>query len=192
MDCEKVGKLIFKLRKEKNMTQKQLAQTMNISDKTISKWERGMGCPDISVLHQLSDVLNVDIEKILLGDLEPNISDAGNLKRIKIYVCPACGNILTSSSSAYLSCCGRKLSPLKAKQADNNHTINIEVLDNECYITIPHEMEKSHYISFIIFISDNKIILERLYPEQSSETRFPKLSKGSFYFFCSKHGLWKK
>ena len=41
MDCSKVGKLILKLRKEKQMTQKQLAEAMNISDKTISKWERG-------------------------------------------------------------------------------------------------------------------------------------------------------
>ena len=42
MDCSKVGKLILKLRKEKQMTQKQLAEAMNISDKTISKWERGV------------------------------------------------------------------------------------------------------------------------------------------------------
>ncbi|MDD4378167.1 MAG: helix-turn-helix transcriptional regulator, partial [Eubacteriales bacterium] len=69
MDCKKVGILIHGLRKEKNLTQKQLADAMNISDKTISKWERGLGCPDVSLLHELSNVLNVNIEKILLGDL---------------------------------------------------------------------------------------------------------------------------
>ena len=44
MDYQKIGVLIYELRKEKNMTQKQVAQLMNISDKTISKWERGLGC----------------------------------------------------------------------------------------------------------------------------------------------------
>ncbi|MEG2687220.1 MAG: helix-turn-helix transcriptional regulator, partial [Christensenellaceae bacterium] len=54
MDCKKVGILIRGLRKEKKLTQKQLADAMNISDKTISKWERGLGCPDVSLLHGLS------------------------------------------------------------------------------------------------------------------------------------------
>ena len=52
MDCSKVGKLIFELRKEKNMTQKELADAMNLSDRTISKWERGIGRPDISLLSE--------------------------------------------------------------------------------------------------------------------------------------------
>ena len=50
MDLSKVGKLISTLRKEKDMTQKQVADLMNISDKAISKWERGLGCPDVSLL----------------------------------------------------------------------------------------------------------------------------------------------
>lgn len=48
MDCGKVGKLLLSLRQEKQMTQKEIGDTMNISDKTISKWERGLGCPDVS------------------------------------------------------------------------------------------------------------------------------------------------
>ena len=50
MDNRKVGELIFHLRKEKGLTQKQLADQMNISDRTISKWERGNGCPDVTLL----------------------------------------------------------------------------------------------------------------------------------------------
>ena len=65
MDYTKIGNLIYKLRKEKNMTQKQLADAMNLSDRTISKWERGLGCPDISLLIQLSELLNVNIKKPL-------------------------------------------------------------------------------------------------------------------------------
>lgn len=72
MDCSKVGNLIRALRNEKAMTQRQLADAMNISDKTISKWERGLGCPDVSLLPELSSLLGVDIEKILSGELNPN------------------------------------------------------------------------------------------------------------------------
>ena len=54
MDSQKIGKLIKTLRKEKQLTQMQLAEHMNISDKTISKWERGLGCPDISFFPKLT------------------------------------------------------------------------------------------------------------------------------------------
>ena len=63
MDCKKIGSLIYELRKDKNMTQKQIADLMNISDKTISKWERGLGCPDISLLPELSQILGVSIDQ---------------------------------------------------------------------------------------------------------------------------------
>ena len=82
MNCVKVGNLIFAIRKEKGLTQKQLADAMNISDKTVSKWERGLGCPDVSLLTELSDTLGVNIEKILTGDLNPNDIIGGSMKRV--------------------------------------------------------------------------------------------------------------
>ena len=190
MDCKKVGMLIHGLRKEKKLTQKQLADDMNISDKTVSKWERGMGCPDVSLLHELSDVLNVNIEKILLGNLDPNNTDGGNMKKIKFYVCPTCGNIITSTGEAELSCCGRKLTALTAKPSDNNHSLKVETVEDEYYITFQHEMSKEHFISFIAYVACDRIFMVRLYPEQSGEVRFPKLYGGKLYFYCNKHGLW--
>lgn len=65
MDCKKIGGLILKLRKENNLTQKQLADILYLSDKTISKWERGLGCPDVSLLHHISEIFGVNIEKLL-------------------------------------------------------------------------------------------------------------------------------
>ena len=70
MDCKKIGELIYTLRKEKNMTQKQLADLMNISDKTISKWERGQVCADISLLFELSNILYVNVDRILEGKIK--------------------------------------------------------------------------------------------------------------------------
>lgn len=190
MDCKKVGILIHGLRKEKKLTQKQLADAMNISDKTISKWERGLGCPDVSLLHELSDVLNVNIEKILLGDLDPNNADGGNIKKIKFYVCPTCGNIIISTGEAELSCCGRKLIPLIAKPSDKDHHLQVETIEDDYYITFLHEMSKEHYINFIAYVACDRIFMVRLYPEQSGEVRFPKLYGGKLYFGCNQHGLW--
>jgi len=67
MNYEKIGKFIQKKRKEKNLTQKELAQKLNVTDKAVSKWERGLGCPDVSILELLSKELDVSILEILKG-----------------------------------------------------------------------------------------------------------------------------
>ncbi|HPW40122.1 MAG TPA: helix-turn-helix domain-containing protein [Bacillota bacterium] len=190
MDCSKVGKLIFGLRKEKGMTQKQLADAMNISDKAISKWERGLGCPDVSLLRELSEVLNVNIEKILLGDLEPNNADGGNMRKLKFYTCPNCGNTLTSTGESDVSCCGRKLAPLIPKPAEGIHKLTVEEIEEDYYVTFKHEMSKKHYISFIAYVAYDKVLFVKLYPEQGSEVRFPKMYGGKIYMGCNQHGLW--
>ena len=146
MDCTKVGKLIASLRKEKHMTQKALAEAMHLSDRTISKWERGLGCPDVTLLRSLSELLGVNVEQILAGDLSPNEKDGGNMKKIKFYACPQCGNVVWSTGEAELSCCGRKLAALEVQKADEGHEVEIEEVEDDYYITINHEMTKAHFI----------------------------------------------
>ena len=65
MDTKKTGRLIAQLRKEKGLTQSQLANELNISSKTVSKWECGYGVPDASVWAELAKVLEADIEKAI-------------------------------------------------------------------------------------------------------------------------------
>ena len=67
MNQEKIGKFISELRKEKNMTQEQLAEKMGVTDKSISRWENGKTMPDISLLSLLADNLNTTIPEILNG-----------------------------------------------------------------------------------------------------------------------------
>ena len=93
MDYQKIGVLIYELRKEKNMTQKQVAQLMNISDKTISKWERGLGCPDVSLLPELATIFGVSVDHLLAGELKINEQIGGNMRNLKFYECPQCGNL---------------------------------------------------------------------------------------------------
>lgn len=163
----------------------------NISDKTISKWERGLGCPDVSLLGELSDVLGINIEKILLEYLDPNSVDGGNMKKINFFVCPNCGNVITSTGKADASCCGRKLEALQAKPADDSHRVNVEKIEDDYYITFNHEMSKAHNISFVAYVSYDRVLLIKLYPEQNGEVRFPQMHEGKLYFYCSQHGLWE-
>jgi len=192
MDCRKVGKLIFDLRIEKNMTQKKLADAMNISDRTISKWERGLGCPDVSLLSELSKILGVDIEKILTGDLDPNDNVGGNMNKVKFYMCHTCGNVLFSTGEADISCCGRRLAMLSVSQSNENHEMTVEDIEDDYYITIDHEMTKAHYISFVAFIGYDRVLLVKLFPEQSAELRFPKMPGSKLLACCSEHGLCEK
>lgn len=70
MDAEKTGKLIRNKRQEHGMSQKDLAKTLNISDKAVSKWERGKTFPDISMLIPLSETLDISLYDLLTGGNE--------------------------------------------------------------------------------------------------------------------------
>ena len=61
MDQNKTGALIRSLRIKNELTQKQLAERLNVSDKAVSKWECGNGCPDISMLTELADIFGTDV-----------------------------------------------------------------------------------------------------------------------------------
>lgn len=67
MDCQKIGNIIYKQRKQLNMTQLDLANILHISDRTVSKWERGGGCPDISLIIPLSEALEISLYELLGG-----------------------------------------------------------------------------------------------------------------------------
>ena len=67
MENQKIGNFIKELRKEKNLTQKELADKLLITDRAVSKWERGLSCPDISLLDDLSNILGVSVIELLKG-----------------------------------------------------------------------------------------------------------------------------
>ena len=85
MDNNKIGKFIASRRKELGLTQQNLADKLFVTDKAISKWERGINLPDITLLDKLSKILNVDIKDILTGEIGSNkqINIEEDLARIK-------------------------------------------------------------------------------------------------------------
>ncbi|WP_139653786.1 helix-turn-helix domain-containing protein [Raoultibacter phocaeensis] len=189
MNSEKTGSLIRRLRTEQGMTQKDLSDKLHVSDRAVSKWERGCGSPDVSLLQSLSDVLGVDVQSLLTGDLSPNDKDGGNMKRIRFYRCPTCGNVVTSTSAAEVSCCGRPLEQLEVKRSEKEHAISIEEVEDEYLVTVDHPMKKDHFVSFVACATDERLVLVRMYPEQAAQTRFPRMPWSTWYVCCTHHGL---
>ena len=180
------------LRERKALTQKQLAEKLCISDKTISKWETGKGLPDISLLEDLARVLGVSLTELMTGDLQTNENRSANLRRMGFYVCPVCGNVITAVGKGSFSCCGIPLPVQEAQTEDNAHTIIVEPVEDEICVTIAHPMTKSHYISFIAWVSNDRAELVKLYPEQDITGRFKKRGHGTVYAYCNRDGLFSR
>lgn len=190
MDHEKTGRLIQKLRREKGLTQLQLAQKLHVSDKAVSKWERGMGSPDVSLLAGLSEALGAGIESLLCGELAPNEDTGGNMKKLRFYVCPACGAVLTSTGQATVSCCGKRLKPLAMAQAGPGQQLTVEEADGEYFITCGHEMTKEHFISFLAVLTGDSLLMKKLYPEWAMQARVPCTKGALLVWYCTQHGLF--
>lgn len=185
----KIGKTIRQLRLEKQLTQKELADKMNISDKTISKWERGLGSPDISLIAGLSNILGVDTQSLLAGQVAPNESVGGNMKQTKYYVCPTCQNISLCTGAAEIVCCGKKLTALIAKKAADSEKLNVETIETDWYVTSSHPMSKEHYISFVALATGERIQLVKQYPEWDLSVRIPRCGHGLLLWYCQDCGL---
>jgi len=192
MNSKEIGGLLAQLRNEKQMTQRQVAERLCVSTQAVSRWERGVGCPDVSLLPALAGLFGVSIVNLLAGDLARSKPEVGNMKRVKFYVCPDCGNILTASGGGELHCCGRKLEPLKAQAADEAHLATVQEVEEDWYITFSHPMEKDHFFRFAAYVTVDKVLLVRLYPESGGELRIPQVrGGGKLYLCCSQHGLFE-
>lgn len=191
MNLEKNGKLLYSLRKKKGMTQAEVAEKLGVVPKTVSKWETGRGFPDVSLVAQLAEVLGVSERILLTGDLSLNMEEVGNMKKTKFYVCPHCGSIMQGVGECCIVCCGMQLNALKAEQADEEHMINVSEMENDFYVELNHPMTKEHFIGFIAYVTFDRVLTVRLYPEQDSAVRFPKMYGGKFYYYCNNHGLFE-
>lgn len=189
MDQIKTGELIRSLRIKNKLTQKQLAEQINVSDKAVSKWETGKGCPDISLLTELAEVFQVDLQAILKGEINQKESETGNMKKLKFYVCPDCGNVITSTSEANISCCGKKLVALEARKAEENEKLSIEDMHGEWYISSNHSMTKEHYISFVAYVNESTAMIFKQYPEWNLQLSLPLYRSGRIIWYCTKCGL---
>lgn len=190
MDQYVTGTMIKRLREERGMTQAQLAERIFVSDKTVSKWETGRGYPDITLLEPLAAALGVSVIELFKGCGVVNKNRAFNLLKMKFYVCPVCGNVIMSVGEAVVSCCGITLPPLEASAQDEGHAVAVQRIEDEYFVTLSHEMTKTHYVSFIAAVRDDGCEVKKLYPEGPAEARFDINGTRYFFVYCNRHGLF--
>ena len=183
---------IKQLREKRNLTQAELAERIGVSSKTVSKWETAKGLPDISLLQPLAQALNISVIELMNGEHIINKNISANMLRSKFHVCPLCGNIIHSTGNSLISCCGITLPALDAEDADADHSIRIESVEDEHFLSVAHPMTKQHYISFIAFVTSDRVQMVKLYPEGNAETRLRLRGMGYLYWYCNQHGLFKK
>lgn len=185
------GKTIKELREKRNLTQKELAEKINVSDKTVSKWETGKGLPDIGIVEELAKALGVSIGELLTGEYRQNENPSGNMKKMQFYVCPVCGNVIAAVGSGNFSCCGITLPKQEAEESDERHFIKVEAIENEYHVILEHPMEKTHYVSFVAYVTFDNVEVAKLYPEQNVSVRFRRKGHGNIYVYCNRHGMFQ-
>ena len=184
------GAVIRELREKNHFTQAELAAKLNVSSKTISKWETAKGYPDISLLEPLAEIFRVSLTELISGNAVNNVNVSANMLRSKFYVCPVCGNVLHSMGEAVIHCHGVLLTPCQPEETDENHKILIERVEDEYYVRIEHDMTKEHYISFVAALSADKVQMIKLYPEGNAEARFKINGVKKILFYCNRDGLF--
>ncbi len=120
-------------------------------------------------------------------------------ENVKFYKCPICGNIieLIDGEIEHVTCCGKPMEQMIANNTDaavEKHVPIYEKVEDELVVKVgevEHPMEKEHYITWIAQATEDRVTRVRLYPEQSTETRFPYIPGATLYAYCNKHGLWK-
>lgn len=180
------------LREKRNLTQADLAEKIGVSSKTISKWETAKGLPDISLLQPLAQALGISVIELMNGEPVSNQNVSANMLRSNFYVCPMCGNVVHSTGNSVISCCGITLPALEADEADAEHMIMVEQVEDERFVTVDHPMTKQHYISFLAYVTSDRIQMVKLYPEGNAQTRFQPRGFGMLYWYCNHHGLFRK
>lgn len=193
MNAEKTGKLIYDIRTKKGLTQQELADMINISNKAICKWETGRGCPDITLLPELSKALEIDIQSILVGEQPTRRYIGGDLKNLTFFRCADCGNLISITSPAEISCCGNKLKGFNLrKEGKTLPDLNATVLetDNQFYLTFDHPMEKGNFIAAIFAIYYDRITTIPLYPEQESAVTISQIGGCKLYALDDKGQLF--
>ena len=192
MDTYITGTTIKSLREKKGITQSQLSDMLGVSSKAVSKWETAKGLPDITLIEPLAKALSVSVMELMSGDTVINKNISANILRSKFYVCPICNNIIRTMGDTVVSCCGITLPPLDAEEVDEFHEITMGKVEDEYFVTVNHDMTKEHFISFIAYLTSDKVQFIKLYPESNAETRIRLFGSGYLYIYCNKHGLMKK
>lgn len=145
----------------------------------------------MTLLEPLAAVLGVSVAELLSGACVSNRNRSANLLRSRFYVCPVCGNVLCASGEGCFSCCGVRLPPLEPEAPDDAHALRAERMEDEHDLSLHHPMTREHFISFLAYVTTDRVQVLKLYPEQEAEGRFLRCGPGKLYAYCNRHGLFE-
>lgn len=192
MDQKKTGALIRVLRLEKGLTQQGLAELLGVSNRAVSKWERGLGSPDLSLLPALSLQLGVDLAGLLSGGLPEPDNTGGSMKHIRFFVCPQCGDLITATGEAARLLLREAAGAPAVQKPDEAHSLQIHPVEDEWFITSGHPMEKGHCLSFLGPGHRRAGHRDEVLAEWDLQQRIPRRGHGMLYWHCTQHGLFRQ
>ena len=70
--------------------------------------------------------------------------------------------------------------------------VTVEQVEDDYYVTLDHPMSKGHFLSFVAYLTTDRVLLQKTYPEQAAAVRFPRLGPGQILAYCNRHGLFRK
>lgn len=179
----KSGNIIRKLRKERNMTQMEIASELSVSHKTVSAWERGTRKINSGAIRTIIEKFDVDYVDFL-----KELSSKENEDNLEVYFCKVCQNVIISEKSAIVHCCGMELSP---RQFESVEEINCTVEKQGEFINVSseHVMEDGHYLTFILYVTKNSISAVKLAPGEKPQAVFADKGRGYILLNCYRHGM---
>ena len=87
-------------------------------------------------------------------------------------------------------CCGRSLKAQTPVKAAEEEKLSVEKIETELFVTTKHEMTRTHYITFAAIMTQDTIVIKKLYPEWDLQVRLPYFAYGRILWYCNQHGLF--
>ncbi len=184
-----IGNLIKDLRTQNNMTQLELANFLNVTDKAVSKWERNICLPDILVLNKICKHFKLDISSVLSISEETKFSTGENMKSTKYFICKKCSSITMTTGNTKISCCDNVLDETVAIKTTDENRLIITEIDGQRHITSDHPMTKENYIWFIAFVKGGEMSFFKQYPQWEINLYLPKFGHGRLLWYAPDIGL---
>jgi len=176
------GYYIKRLRTSLGLTQEEFAEELSVSYKVVSAWEQCRVGVKIEMLNTILDHFKLSWKEFYDND---SADDGINLH---IKICGVCENPIISFNDLKVDCCGIEVQPYEW-DFDERNNYSVKKENGNIRFSIDHEMNKDHYLSFIIYVHKKGYDLEMLSPDDKPEAVFADKGKGEFIVNCTRLGL---
>ena len=173
------GHCLKMFRKNRNITQRELAEKLAVSPKSVSAWETGKVSMSLSIIKRLFNAYDITLEEFFDVNNEVGTFTAG--------VCPICGNGIFSYKKVKFLCCGEEFKEYPEITRGIPKTV-IEKFDDKFRVCVDHEQVKSDYISYIVYEWNGGFDVVRLKITDKPEAVFLHKGDGRIFLYSTGKG----